>query len=62
MGRLSATAVKAAKTPGRYGDGAGRYLLVGPNGSRSWVGRVQKRGKRRDIGLGSVKQVTLAQA
>jgi integrase len=62
VGRLSATAVKAAKSPGRYGDGDGLYLLVGPNGSRSWVCRVQKGGKRRDIGLGSVKKVTLAQA
>lgn len=62
MGRLSATAVKAAKTPGRYGDGDGLYLLVGPTGSRSWVCRVQKGGKRRDIGLGSAKKVSLAQA
>ncbi|MGD9664467.1 MAG: tyrosine-type recombinase/integrase [Novosphingobium sp.] len=60
MGRLSATAVKAARTPGRYGDGDGLYLLVGPTGSRSWVCRVQKDGRRRDIGLGSAKKVTLA--
>ena len=62
MGRLSATAVKAARTPGRYGDGDGLYLLIGPTGARSWVCRVQKHGKRRDFGLGSVKKVTLAQA
>lgn len=62
MGRLSATAVKAAKTPGRYGDGDGLYLLIGPTGARSWVCRVQKEGKRRDIGLGSVKKVSLALA
>ena len=62
MGRLSATAVKAAKLSGRYGDGDGLYLLIGPTGARSWVCRVQKNGKRRDIGLGSAKKVTLAQA
>ena len=62
MGRLSATAVKAAKLSGRYGDGDGLYLLIGPTGSRSWICRVQKNGKRRDIGLGSAKKVTLAQA
>lgn len=62
MARLSATAVKAAKTPGRYGDGHGLHLLVGPTGARSWVCRVQKDGKRRDFGLGSAKKVTLAQA
>lgn len=62
MGRLSATAVKAAKEPGRYGDGDGLYLLIGRTGARSWMCRVQKDGTRRDIGLGSVKKVSLALA
>jgi len=62
MGRLSATFVKADKAPGRYADGDGLYLVVAPGGSKSWVCRVQKEGKRRDIGLGSVKKVSLAQA
>ncbi|MDE2041691.1 MAG: integrase arm-type DNA-binding domain-containing protein [Alphaproteobacteria bacterium] len=62
MGRLTATAVKAAKSAGRYGDGDGLFLLVGPTGARSWVCRVQKDGRRRDIGLGSEKKVTLALA
>lgn len=62
MGRLSATSVKATKEPGRYGDGDGLYLVVTPSGSKSWVCRVQKNGKRRDIGLGSVKKVPLALA
>ena len=53
MGKLTATAVKAAKAAGRYGDGDGLFLLVGKTGARSWVCRVQKDGKRRDIGLGS---------
>lgn len=60
--RLSAAAAKAANAPGRYGDGDGLYLLVGPTGALSWVCRVQKDGRRRDIGLGSAKKVTLAQA
>jgi hypothetical protein len=62
MGRLSATAVKAARTPGRYGDGDGLCLLVGPGGSKSWVVRVQKDGRRRDVGLGSEKKVSLAES
>ncbi|GBR52561.1 hypothetical protein GCM10007872_27940 [Gluconobacter sphaericus NBRC 12467] len=53
MGRLSATSVKATKESGRYGDGDGLYLVVTPSGSKSWVCRVQKNGKRRDIALGS---------
>ncbi len=62
MGSLTATAVKAAKAAGRYGDGDGLYLIVGKTGSRSWMVRVQKDGRRRDIGLGSAKKVSLALA
>ena len=62
MGKLTATAVKAARASGRYGDGDGLFLLVGKSGARSWICRVQKDGKRRDIGLGSEKKVPLALA
>jgi integrase len=62
MGRLSAAFVKNAKDPGRYGDGDGLYLVIAPRGSKSWICRIQKDGKRRDIGLGSVKKVPLAMA
>ncbi|WP_298284346.1 site-specific integrase [Acidocella sp.] len=62
MGKLSATSVKAAKEPGRYGDGDGLYLVISPRGGKSWVCRVQKDGKRRDVGLGSAKKVPLALA
>lgn len=59
MGKLTDTAVKAKKAPGRYGDGDGLFLLVGKTGSKSWMVRVQKDGKRRDIGLGSAAKVSL---
>jgi len=62
MGKLTATGVRALKEPGRYGDGDGLFLLVGKGGARSWMVRVQKNGKRRDIGLGSAKKVSLALA
>ena len=62
MGKLSASTVKAAKEPGRYGDGDGLYLVISPRGGKSWVCRVQKDGKRRDVGLGSAKKVPLALA
>ncbi|HZB70202.1 MAG TPA: Arm DNA-binding domain-containing protein, partial [Sphingomicrobium sp.] len=38
--------------PGRHSDGQGLYLLVQPTGSKSWVLRVQHKGRRRDFGLG----------
>ena len=59
MGSLTATSVKAAKEPGRYGDGDGLFLLVGKRGGKSWMVRIQKDGRRRDIGLGSASKVPL---
>ena len=57
--RLSALAVGSAKTPGRYGDGDGLFLAIGKRGGKSWIVRVQKNGRRRDIGLGSASKVPL---
>ena len=63
MGKLTVTAVKAALSkPGRHGDGAGLFLLVGKGGQASWLVRVQKAGRRRDIGLGSQSKVSLSLA
>jgi integrase len=59
VGSLTATAVKATNAPGRYGDGDGLFLLVGKRGGKSWMVRIQKDGRRRDIGLGSASKVPL---
>lgn len=61
MGKLTALKVEKAK-PGVHGDGAGLYLRVKPSGARSWVLRVQVQGKRQDIGLGSIAELSLAEA
>ena len=62
---LTVRAVQAAR-PGdrtrRIADGGGLYLLVSPSGSKSWVLRTVIQGKRRDLGLGSVTLVSLAEA
>ena len=63
MGKLTAVAVKAAlANPGTYQDGDGLFLKVGKTGAASWLLRLQRDGKRQDIGLGSAKLVTLAEA
>ena len=62
MGKLTAVAVRALTAPGRYGDGDGLYVDVAPGGARAWIVRVQANGKRRDIGLGSLKLIGLADA
>lgn len=61
MGRLTVLSVKNAKT-GRHGDGRGLYLLVKETGARSWMLRVQVNGRRRDIGLGSITDLSLSEA
>lgn len=58
---LTALKVRHAR-PGRHADMHGLYLVVRDTGSRSWMLRVQHRGRRRDFGLGSVRDVSLADA
>lgn len=62
MGKLNPIQLKALNEPGRYVDGDGLMLEVKPSGSKSWVVRLQSNGKRRDFGLGSLKDVSLSQA
>jgi integrase len=58
------TALKVSKAkPGRYGDGRGLYLLVRAPQARFWLFRYRLAGGRmREMGLGSVADVTLAEA
>lgn len=63
MGKLTAVAVKAAlANPGTYQDGEGLFLKVDKRGGAYWMLRIQRDGKRQDIGLGSAKLLTLAEA
>lgn len=49
--------------PGKYPDGNGLYLNVGPSGTRSWIFRFTgANSKRREMGLGSFNHVSPAQA
>ena len=58
---LSAAFLRSAP-PGRHADGNGLYLFVQPSGTRSWIQRLLIRGRRRELGLGSVALVPLAEA
>jgi integrase len=62
MGKLTAAKLRSLTEPGRYSDGDGLFLVVKPAGGRNWVLRALCGGKRRDIGLGSLKSVDLADA
>jgi integrase len=62
MGKLTAKGVQSLSTPGKYADGDGLYLNVAKGGQKSWIYRYQVAGKRREIGLGGIRDVTLAKA
>jgi integrase len=59
---LSAVQVRQIKIPGRHADGGGLYLLVEPTGAKRWVLRTIVQGRRRDLGLGSARLVSLIEA
>ena len=62
INRLSARTVSTVKKPGRHPDGAGLYLSISPNGGRRWAFIFKRNGKSREMGLGSAKTISLAQA
>jgi hypothetical protein len=48
--------------PGKYEDGGGLRLVVSRAGAKKWVLRFTIEGKRREMGLGSFPDVSLAEA
>jgi integrase len=64
--RLSSARVKHAK-PGMHADGGGLYLQVGAGKergqlNRSWLFRFRRAGRERQMGLGSLNTIGLAEA
>ena len=69
MAKLTVAAVKAAKhdpskrtRPVQIGDGDGLRLQIASGGGKSWLLRYMLAGRSREMGLGSVDFVTLAEA
>src|SRR5262249_45642580 len=60
--RLSALKVAHAREPGMLADGNGLYLQVKHGNARSWIFRYFRDGKSHEMGLGSLKAVSLAAA
>jgi integrase len=61
--KLTARGVAASSTDGRFSDGGGLYLVISDAGVRKrWVFRFTFRDKAREMGLGSSRDVTLAEA
>ena len=62
INRLSAKAVETTKRPGLVADGGGLYLQVSRAGAKSWIFKFMLNGRAREMGLGSLKAVSLASA
>jgi integrase len=60
--RLSARSVTTLSKPGRHSDGAGLYLVIDPSGARRWLFLFRWQGKLKELGLGGIASVTLADA
>ena len=60
--KLNVKQLAALKKVGVHSDGGGLYLRVRDTGSRSWLYVYTISGKRREMGLGSDLDVSLAQA
>ena len=62
VGKLTALKVSRDMPAGMHADGAGLYLQVTGAGAKSWIFRYSLRGKAREMGLGSLSAVSVADA
>jgi integrase len=60
--RLSAVEVRTLGRKGMYHDGGGLYLQVSAGGAKSWIYRFTLDGRAREMGLGPVHAIPLAEA
>src|SRR5262245_50956002 len=62
LNRLKPLAVDKAKTPGRYADGVGLYLVVKSGPRKSWAFIYRRDTKMTELGLGGLSDVSLMAA
>jgi integrase len=62
INQLTAIKVQKLKTPGYHADGGGLHLQVSQAGSKSWIFSYRFAGRAREMGLGSLQRVSLAEA
>jgi integrase len=60
--KLTARKVETLTKPGRHSDGGGLYLNVTQSGAKSWLFMYRCAGRRREMGIGSARDVPLVQA
>jgi len=59
---LSAVQVRSIAQKGMYHDGGGLYLQVSASGAKSWIFRFMADGRAREMGLGPLHAIPLAEA
>src|SRR6202040_4136223 len=62
LNRLPPVQVGTIDEKGMYHDGGGLYLQVSAGGARSWIFRFTLDGRAREMGLGPVHAIPLAEA
>src|ERR1043166_3074936 len=60
--KLSATRITRLTKPGRYGDGFGLWLQISTWKTKAWIFQYSVDGRVRQLGLGPLHTVTLAEA
>lgn len=60
--RLSAIKVNKLLAPKQYPDGGGLYFQISKSGSRSWIFKYSLNKRSREMGLGALSVVSLAEA
>jgi integrase len=60
--KLSATRIARLTKPGRYGDGFGLWLQISTWKTKAWIFQYSVDGRVRQLGLGPLHTVTLAEA
>jgi hypothetical protein len=62
LNRLTAVEVRGISQKGMHHDGGGLYLQVSAGGAKSWIFRFTLDGRAREMGLGPVHAIPLAEA
>ncbi|CAN7590834.1 tyrosine-type recombinase/integrase [Variovorax sp. LjRoot175] len=60
--RLTAPSIARIAEPGYYSDGGNLFLQVSKTGTKSWIFRYGRDGKKREMGLGPQQLISLAKA
>jgi integrase len=62
LGKLKPLTISRTLEPGLYTDGGGLYLQVSGKGAKSWIYRYMLAGRSREMGLGGLDAIPLADA